>query len=94
MVAVCACLNRLRASADPIQLQGRGIESQFAAHQAQSAYRALCITLGMRMVSTRIGRILLLSWLLAVAGVAHALDPSLKLSQYRSEEHTSELQSP
>ena len=36
----------------------------------------------MRMVSTRIGRILLLSWLLAVAGVAHALDPSLKLSQY------------
>jgi signal transduction histidine kinase/ligand-binding sensor domain-containing protein/DNA-binding response OmpR family regulator len=36
----------------------------------------------MRMVSTRICRTLLLSWLLAVCGVAHALDPSLKLSQY------------
>jgi signal transduction histidine kinase/ligand-binding sensor domain-containing protein/CheY-like chemotaxis protein/HPt (histidine-containing phosphotransfer) domain-containing protein len=34
------------------------------------------------MVSTRIGRFLLLCWLLAVGGVAHALDPSLKLSQY------------
>jgi signal transduction histidine kinase/ligand-binding sensor domain-containing protein/CheY-like chemotaxis protein len=36
----------------------------------------------MRMATTRIGRIFLLSWLLAMCGVAHALDPSLKLSQY------------
>ena len=34
------------------------------------------------MVSTRICRILLLGWLLAVFGDAHALDPSLNLSQY------------
>ncbi len=34
------------------------------------------------MVGTRICRTFLISWLLAVAGVAHALDPSLKLSQY------------
>src|ERR1700733_14255599 len=34
------------------------------------------------MIGTRIFRALLLSGLLAVCGVAHALDPSLKLSQY------------
>ena len=34
------------------------------------------------MAGTRICRVLLLTWLLAVCGIAHALDPSLKLSQY------------
>ena len=34
------------------------------------------------MVRVRIGRVLLLSWLFALSGVAHALDPTLKLSQY------------